>query len=211
MTWHFRKGHCVWQRRSLLRSTTMASAWSIGALSVCFYGSNRFGQVFRFISGLGGAVGRWEGKSGGAPAPIGNRTGPATTSLTGVSRAIAAQYTRVDALRQTVGGSLCPSGRTAAVAAGARPLHPSRALRRLVGVHPCALVCAVLPLRNLAVAALGAAQAQPVGELLVFNLLVTVDVEEGGAYPLCVRPSSGATRSGRTASGSSTAASTAAT
>ena len=69
------------------------------------------------------------------------------TSTTGIPRAMAAQYTRIDGLRQTAGGLLRPPGGAAAVAAGARQLHPSRARRRPVGAHPCALVRAALPLR----------------------------------------------------------------
>ena len=60
---------------------------------------------------------------------------------------MAAQYTRIDALRQTAGGPLRPFGGAGAVAAGARQLHHPQALRRPVGAHPCALVRGVLPLR----------------------------------------------------------------
>ena len=62
---------------------------------------------------------------------------------------MAAQHTPLGALRQTEGGPLRPPGGTAAVAAGARQLHQPRALRRLVGAHPCALVRVGLTLRVL--------------------------------------------------------------
>ena len=43
-------------------------------------------------------------------------------------------------LRQTAGGPLRPPGGSAAVAAGACQFHQPRALRRLGGTHPCALL-----------------------------------------------------------------------
>ena len=69
------------------------------------------------------------------------------TSSTGVSRAVAAQYARIDALRQIAVGPLCPLGGVAAVDAGSRQLYQPRVLRWLLGAHPCALVRAGLPLR----------------------------------------------------------------
>lgn len=89
---------------------------------------------------------------GGAPVPKRNRTGPAIVDVVHASskevfRAVAAQYTRVDALQQTAGGVHGSRDGPAVVAAGPRLLHQSLVLRRLVGADVCALVWAALPLR----------------------------------------------------------------
>ena len=55
------------------------------------------------------------------------------------------------------------------MATGARQLHQPRALRRLVGAHPCTLVCAGFSFAHLAVAALRATHPQPVRELLALD------------------------------------------
>ena len=109
-------------------------------------------------------------------------------------------------------------------------------LLRLVGAHPCALVCAGFSLRPPGRGCPGGGDPQLVGELLALDasfvpkggnetwglgwfwsgmaraarrglevsLLVTVDAEEGGAYPLCARQSPGAVPSRRQTCGAAT-------
>ncbi|MYC62940.1 MAG: hypothetical protein F4X16_08935 [Caldilineaceae bacterium SB0661_bin_34] len=111
-----------------------------------------------------------------------------------ISRAIAGQYTRPAVLRQTAGDFHGPSAGAAAVATRTRPHRPqdlrwpaARTYARWFG-RP-------FPFARLAVSTLAVVHPQVSKGL--GPLLAAVDVEEGGAYPLCARQSPAAGRARR--------------